>query len=92
MSPSVSKAVLVTGCSSGIGRATALTLGRGGWTVYATARRLDAIEDLAAAGCRLLQLDVCDESSRRAAVDTIVREEGADAVLRLRFPIPGPRR
>jgi NAD(P)-dependent dehydrogenase (short-subunit alcohol dehydrogenase family) len=80
MSP-VSKAVLVTGCSSGIGRATAEVLARGGMTVYATARRLGTIDDLAASGCRLLQLDVCDEHSMRAAVDAIVREHGAVGVL-----------
>ena len=35
----VSKAVLITGCSSGIGRATAERLARSGWTVYASARQ-----------------------------------------------------
>ncbi len=81
MSPSVSKAVLITGCSSGIGRATAELLGRGGWAVYATARRLETIEDLAAAGCRLVQLDVCDEDSMHAAVDIVEREQGAVGAL-----------
>jgi NAD(P)-dependent dehydrogenase (short-subunit alcohol dehydrogenase family) len=61
--------VLVTGCSSGIGRATASRLARaGGFRVYASARRLDAIEDLRAEGCRLLELDVADDESRRSAV------------------------
>ena len=41
-----SKAVLVTGCSTGIGRATAERLARAGHTVYATARSETAIEDL----------------------------------------------
>jgi NAD(P)-dependent dehydrogenase (short-subunit alcohol dehydrogenase family) len=81
VSPSVSKAVLVTGCSSGIGRATAEVLARGGRTVYATARRVETIEDLASAGCTLIRLDVCDEESMQAAVDTIAREHGAVGVL-----------
>jgi NAD(P)-dependent dehydrogenase (short-subunit alcohol dehydrogenase family) len=81
MSANVSKAVLVTGCSSGIGRATAEGLANGGWTVYATARRLDSIADLGEQGCRLLQLDVCDEGSMQAAVDAVVSAEGAVGVL-----------
>jgi len=72
-------AVLVTGCSSGIGRATAERLARTGWTVYASARRLESIEGLT--GCRTLQLDVTDDESMRAAVDTIEREHGAIGVL-----------
>lgn len=77
----VSKAVLITGCSSGIGEATARRLAGQGWTVYASARRLESIEQLASAGCKLLQLDVTDEASMRAAVDTVEREQGAVGVL-----------
>jgi NADP-dependent 3-hydroxy acid dehydrogenase YdfG len=76
-----SKAVLVTGCSSGIGRATALRLARSGWTVYASARQLDSLAELADAGCRTLALDVTDEDSMRAAVDAIEQAEGAVGVL-----------
>ncbi len=68
---STARVVLVTGCSTGIGRATAARLGRGGMHVYATARKLDAIADLRAAGCELLELDVTDDTSRRAAVEAI---------------------
>lgn len=77
----VSKAVLITGCSSGIGEATAKRLAGKGWTVYASARRLESIEHLASASCKLLQLDVCDEASMRAALDTVEREQGAVGVL-----------
>src|SRR6266849_4475839 len=77
----VSKAVLITGCSTGIGRATAEHLAAGGWTVYATARRPESIRDLAGRGCKTLALDVCDEGSMRAAVDAVERAEGAVGVL-----------
>jgi NAD(P)-dependent dehydrogenase (short-subunit alcohol dehydrogenase family) len=80
-SASVSKAVLITGCSSGIGRATALRLARSGWTVYATARRPETLAELADAGCHTLALDVTDESSMRAAVEQVERAEGAIGVL-----------
>jgi NAD(P)-dependent dehydrogenase (short-subunit alcohol dehydrogenase family) len=76
-----SKAVLVTGCSSGIGRATAVRLARGGWTVYATARRPESIAELQQDGCRTLALDVTDEESMRAAVNVVQEAEGAVGVL-----------
>jgi NAD(P)-dependent dehydrogenase (short-subunit alcohol dehydrogenase family) len=76
-----SKAVLITGCSSGIGHATAARLARNGWTVYATARRRDAIADLEPSGCRLLELDVTDEASMAAAVRAVADEAGAVGVL-----------
>jgi NAD(P)-dependent dehydrogenase (short-subunit alcohol dehydrogenase family) len=76
-----SRAVLITGCSTGIGRATALRLARSGHTVYATARREESIADLRDAGCRTLALDVTDEGSMRAAVDRVASEEGAVGVL-----------
>jgi short-subunit dehydrogenase len=76
-----SKAVLITGCSSGIGRASALELVRSGWTVYATARRPETIADLREAGCQTLALDVTDEDSMRAAVDAVEQAQGAVGVL-----------
>jgi NAD(P)-dependent dehydrogenase (short-subunit alcohol dehydrogenase family) len=76
-----SKAVLITGCSSGIGRATALRLAGSGWSVYATARRPDSIAELSDAGCHTLALDVTDEDSMRAAVDAVEQAEGAVGVL-----------
>jgi NAD(P)-dependent dehydrogenase (short-subunit alcohol dehydrogenase family) len=76
-----SKAVLVTGCSSGIGRATALRLAGAGWKVYATARRPESIADLRDAGCETLALDVTDEQSMQAAVGAVEQAEGAIGVL-----------
>ncbi len=76
-----SKAVLITGCSSGIGRATALRLAGAGWTVYATARRPETLSELETVGCHTLALDVTDEQSMQAAVDEIERAEGAIGVL-----------
>jgi NAD(P)-dependent dehydrogenase (short-subunit alcohol dehydrogenase family) len=76
-----SKAVLVTGCSSGIGRATALRLAGAGWTVYASARAPESLAELADAGCHTLALDVTDDGSMRAAVEAIERAEGAVGVL-----------
>lgn len=73
----VSKPVLVTGCSSGIGHATAAHLADRGWTVYATARRTESIEDLAQKGCNTLALDVTDEASMRSAVEAVEAAEGA---------------
>lgn len=77
----VSKATLITGCSSGIGRACALRLVKAGWPVYATARRPESLAELAEAGCKTLALDVTDEGSMQAAVREIEAEHGAVGVL-----------
>lgn len=81
MNDGASRAVLVTGCSSGIGRATAGLLARSGWPVYATARNAEALSDLEALGCRPLALDVTDDHSMQAAVEVVEREHGAVGVL-----------
>jgi NADP-dependent 3-hydroxy acid dehydrogenase YdfG len=70
------RTVLITGCSSGIGEATAARLVTHGWTVYATARRPETLTGLADAGCRTLALDVTDESSMTEAVDSVIEEAG----------------
>src|SRR2546421_80676 len=75
------KAVLITGCSTGIGRATAEHLADRGWTVYATARRPESIEDLREKGCKTLALDLTDEASMRNAVEEVEGAEGAVGVL-----------
>ncbi|MGZ4614526.1 MAG: SDR family NAD(P)-dependent oxidoreductase [Actinomycetes bacterium] len=71
----------MTGCSSGIGRATALALHATGRPVYATARDVETIRGLAADGLTTLPLDVTDEASMRAAVDRVEADHGAVGVL-----------
>ena len=73
--------VLVTGCSTGIGRALARELKARGHRPFATARRLESIADLQAAGCRTLELDVTDEASMRSAVEAVEAEQGAVGAL-----------
>ncbi|MGN9807363.1 oxidoreductase [Micromonospora sp. L32] len=74
--------VLITGTSSGIGRATVRHLARRPeFTVYATARKVEAIADLADSGARLLPLDVTDEESMRAAVAAVEAAHGQVDVL-----------
>ena len=77
----VSRVVLITGCSTGIGRATAERLAARGWMVYATARDVEKIKFLADRGCMVLPLDVTDEASMRTAVGEVERREGAVGVL-----------
>ncbi|CAA9327401.1 MAG: hypothetical protein AVDCRST_MAG93-6026 [uncultured Chloroflexia bacterium] len=71
------KIALVTGASSGIGRATARALAKEGAIVYATARRVETLTDLKDAGIRTLALDVSDETSMVDAVRTVEAEWGA---------------
>lgn len=76
--------VLITGCSSGIGLATAVLLARKGMKVYASMRNLESKSRLeAAVGAKLemLQLDVTDDSSVKRAVDAIIKKEGRIDVL-----------
>ena len=54
----MSLVVLITGCSSGLGRSLALESLSRGMRVIATARRLDSIQDLQEKGAKTLSLDV----------------------------------
>ena len=76
-----SNVALVTGASSGIGRATALALHQAGFVTYATARRTESFAGLEALGLRTLPLDVTDEASMGAAIRQAEREAGPVSVL-----------
>jgi NAD(P)-dependent dehydrogenase (short-subunit alcohol dehydrogenase family) len=82
MSDNSGKTALVTGASSGIGEATALQLAELGYTVYAGARRVDRMSDLAARGIRTESVDVTEDGSMVALVETIIADTGRiDALI-----------
>jgi NAD(P)-dependent dehydrogenase (short-subunit alcohol dehydrogenase family) len=76
-----SKIAIVTGASSGIGHSTALRLHAAGYTVYAGARRLERMKDLADAGVRVVELDVTHDASMVALVEQVISEAGRIDVL-----------
>lgn len=76
-----SKVCLVTGASAGIGHATALHLLHAGYTVYGVARHVDRMEDIRAAGGRILALDMKCEANMERVVSAIIQEQGQLDVL-----------
>jgi NAD(P)-dependent dehydrogenase (short-subunit alcohol dehydrogenase family) len=77
----MAKIVLVTGASSGIGRAAAVELLRAGHTVYGGARRVEGLEAVAAAGGHAVAMDVTSDADLRRAVGTVLEREGRIDVL-----------
>ncbi len=73
------KVVLVTGVSSGIGRATAELLARKGYKVFGSVRSLENPQTIE--GVTLLRIDVRDDVSIKAAVDSILQQEGRINIL-----------
>ncbi len=70
------KAVLITGCSSGIGLCVARGMKARGWRVFATARQPGDVARLQAEGLESLPLDLRDSDSVRAAVAEIFDRTG----------------
>ncbi len=89
---SVRDTALVTGSSTGIGRATALALREEGWRVFATGPDTDALSDLEEAGCETAPLDVTDPEGIEATVQDVVAEAGAIDCLvnNAGYAQPGP--
>lgn len=75
------KIVLVTGASSGLGKAFAKALLSERWVVYAAARRVEQMADLVILGAIALKLDVTREADMQAGVDRIMQDHGGVDVL-----------
>ncbi|WP_455717174.1 SDR family oxidoreductase [Anaerosporobacter sp.] len=73
------KIVLVTGCSSGIGRDICNILTNQGYTVVASARNINKLETVSAS--LRLELDVTDKASITLAINQIVKEYGQIDIL-----------
>jgi NAD(P)-dependent dehydrogenase (short-subunit alcohol dehydrogenase family) len=74
-------AVLISGCSTGIGRATARRFAAAGFPTFATARRPETLDELVGLGCRALPLDVTDPDSIKQVVHAVESEHGSVGVL-----------
>lgn len=72
----MTRSILITGCSSGIGACAAVQLKARGYRVFATARQQQDVDKLAAAGFESLQLDLDDSTSIQHAVQEILRRTG----------------
>lgn len=74
--PVLNRSVLITGCSTGIGRAAALLLRERGWSVFPTVRKTRDFEELKAQGFDPVMLDVAEEGSVRAATEEVLKRNG----------------
>ena len=72
---------LVTGASSGIGKATAELLAANGYYVFALARRMERLEQMRCEQIEPIRLDVADAEGIRATVDHVIASKGRIDVL-----------
>ena len=77
----MTKTVLVTGASAGIGKATAILLAQNGYNVYGAARRTEKMQDLKSYGIKPIALDVTKDESVTACVEQIFKEAGSIDIL-----------
>ncbi|MBN8234034.1 oxidoreductase [Halobacillus kuroshimensis] len=73
--------VLITGASSGMGKAAAEQLLKEGYTIYGAARRVENMKDLEEKGVNILQMDVTDEASIEGGIQQMIEEQGRIDVL-----------
>lgn len=81
MSAMTKSVVLITGCSSGIGRALCRAFHDRGYGVVATARRVEFLQDLEALGMVTLPLDVTDSEAIRPTIEAILQRSGRIDIL-----------
>ncbi len=90
-SPSTARGAVVSGATTGIGRATALEMARRGWRVYAVGRRAERLEALQAQGVEenvpgmLLPcaLDVTDADAVARLVEQVTQDGGVDTLVNI---------
>nr|WP_319486469.1 SDR family oxidoreductase [uncultured Cohaesibacter sp.] len=70
------RSILITGCSSGIGRHCALRLHAEGWQVFATARKTEDLEALRAEGVTAIYMDYTEPQSIKACVEVVLNHTG----------------
>ena len=77
------KTILITGSSSGIGKATAQYFSQNGWNVAATMRKPEDEKEIKeSSSMKLYRLDVQDEDSIQKAIDKVISDFGKiDVVL-----------
>jgi short-subunit dehydrogenase len=73
--------VLISGCSSGIGRAMALEFSRNNFYVAATARKIDSIKDMKSGNTGIYSLDVTDGKSINSCVKKVIKDCGRIDIL-----------
>ncbi|WP_152285552.1 oxidoreductase [Flavicella marina] len=77
----MSKVIVITGASSGMGKSTANFLHAQGHKVYGAARRLEEMRDLQEKGMQIVSLDLTDDASIVSCVNTVLKIEGKIDVL-----------
>jgi len=77
----IKKVVLITGASSGMGKAAAQLLVANGYNVYAAARRTEQMVDLQQIGINIIYMDLSDDPSIKSGVNTIIEAEGIIDIL-----------
>jgi len=72
----VTKTLVITGCSKGIGRHVAIRMALLGWSVWGTLRSEAGREELESAGVNILMVDVTDAAQIEAAIASVISEDG----------------